>query len=310
LLAIHTTFSQSIDKAKAGKTGKQKQSLGRYLPTNEQHIRLQTKRVTMSKPNTIRQGNHDLPKDKQTNFQASQTKAFTSSFQPPNAVRRTTRQRPCHNPAPSPDQYRPSSANTSRSLTHLTHRNLHERDPKQARLSKTKPLKASNNFRRATHHRKMSPLTSHTRKSPPATIPFTLCNHTTPPTPRPALPPPRTAPPSYAHWCLSCDASTRLAAQSLILDAYNGSIYDQACRLRIALARRGTPEEGRYDREMTEEGERRITGWRISRAEEVLREWEGFLARWNGGDDGNGGRLQLALKMDGEGGYVVEGLPE
>ena len=56
--------------------------------------------------------------------------------------------------------------------------------------------------------------------------------------------------------------------------------------------------------------ERRIMGWRISRAEEVVREWEGFLARWNGGTDGKGGRVELELRMDGEGGYVVEGLPE
>jgi hypothetical protein len=77
-------------------------------------------------------------------------------------------------------------------------------------------------------------------------------------------------------------------------------IYDQASRLNIANARQGTQEEGRYDREMVEEGERRIRDWRLKRAEEVIDVWKGWEERWAG--------TGVILRSDGEGGYKVEGL--
>lgn len=61
---------------------------------------------------------------------------------------------------------------------------------------------------------------------------------------------------------------------------------------------------------MLEEGERRIVEWRMRRAEEVLGVWEGFVGRWEGcGKDSRGRRVEVKLVRDGEGGYVVEGLP-
>jgi hypothetical protein len=68
----------------------------------------------------------------------------------------------------------------------------------------------------------------------------------------------------------------------MIIGLYNGKIRDQSARLLIAKRRKGTELEGRYDAEMTEEGERRIREWRLRRDEETLNIWEGVVGRWDG----------------------------
>lgn len=68
----------------------------------------------------------------------------------------------------------------------------------------------------------------------------------------------------------------------MILGLYNGKIRDQKARLLIAKKRKGTDQEGRYDAEMMEEGERRIREWRLQRDEETLGVWEAVVERWDG----------------------------
>jgi hypothetical protein len=67
----------------------------------------------------------------------------------------------------------------------------------------------------------------------------------------------------------------------MVLELYNGKIYDQKARLLIAKERKGTENEGKYDSEMVEEGERRIGEWRLKRDEETLKIWERAVERWN-----------------------------
>ena len=67
----------------------------------------------------------------------------------------------------------------------------------------------------------------------------------------------------------------------MVLGLYNGKIHDQKARLLIAKERKKTENEGRYDSEMVEEGERRIREWRLKRDEETLKIWESAVERWN-----------------------------
>ena len=67
----------------------------------------------------------------------------------------------------------------------------------------------------------------------------------------------------------------------MVLELYNGKIYDQKARLLIAKERKGTENEGKYDSEMVEEGERRIGEWRLKRDEETLKIWERAVERWD-----------------------------
>lgn len=110
---------------------------------------------------------------------------------------------------------------------------------------------------------------------------FTLCGHTTPPTPVP-----KTLLTNvtgfYPGRCQTCDISYSRSSESMILGLYNGQIRDQNARLLIARKRKGTEWEGRYDAEMIEEGERRITTWRLQRDEETLKVWEAVVGRWQG----------------------------
>jgi hypothetical protein len=119
------------------------------------------------------------------------------------------------------------------------------------------------------------PIISPTPKS------FALCAHTTPPTPVPKAPLNKVTG-SYPGHCQACDISYHRSSESMIIGLYNGKIRDQSARLLIAKRRKGTELEGRYDAEMTEEGERRIREWRLRRDEETLNIWEGVVGRWDG----------------------------
>ena len=102
--------------------------------------------------------------------------------------------------------------------------------------------------------------------------------------------------------CQPCDISYSRSSEKMILELYNGKIRDQKARLLIAKERKGTDEEGRYDGDMVEEGERRIREWQLERNDETLRAWEKLVLRWSGGvrverdgeaKEGQEGRLRV-----------------
>jgi len=66
---------------------------------------------------------------------------------------------------------------------------------------------------------------------------FTLCLHTTPPTPRP------NSQAGHLKRCLSCTIDYLTSSQTLFLDSYNGLIREQRARLLIAADRKGTERE-------------------------------------------------------------------
>ena len=146
----------------------------------------------------------------------------------------------------------------------------------------------------------------HGRNLAPVNTPFTLCAHTTPPTPSPSLPPfPATSTHPQAHYpfrCLGCDISTRYGFQGLSLDTYNGEIYDLGIRTRMMAVALGLPEHN----EVLEAANQTLRNLARDRALEVHKIWAGFLDRWNSPADKG---LELRLAKDGEGGYRVEGVP-
>ena len=150
--------------------------------------------------------------------------------------------------------------------------------------------------------KKLTIMPNHSNK-----VPFTLCDHTTPPTFSPALPPSpaNTTTPTrhYPFRCLGCDISTRYGFQSLELETYNGEIYDLAIRIRMMQARLSHLEHV----QVLEEGRQTVRNLERDRAIQVHKIWTGFLDRWNSPAEGG---LELRLAHDGEGGYRVEGVPE
>ena len=111
-------------------------------------------------------------------------------------------------------------------------------------------------------------------------ISFATCAHTTPPAPGPKVVLNETGT-SYSGRCQACDIFYHRSSENMVLGLYNGKIHDQKARLLIAKERKGTENEGRYDSEMVEEGERRIREWRLKRDEETLKIWESAVERWN-----------------------------